>query len=225
MKFMGVDVIAPEGVLKPRRETETLGNHAVQCLLEFPVDRTLRVIDMCCGSGNLAVAIAARVAHCKVWAADLKSAAMQVAKFNCELNALADRIEVRQGDLFAAFTDDRLEGTIDMIVCNPPYISTSRLDGPKADLLVDEPREAFDGGPFGISVHQRLVREAVAFLKPGGFLLCEFGEGQARQVGTLIARSKAYHPAEFIADANGVPRVAVARRFAPAGEPNGRSTA
>ena len=82
-----------------------------------------------------------------------------------------------------------------------------------AGLLTDEPREAFDGGPFGLSIHQRLVREALAYLKPGGTLMCEFGEGQSRQVVTLFERSKAYHPPKLVCDGNGMPRMAVARKL------------
>ncbi|MBY3224456.1 peptide chain release factor N(5)-glutamine methyltransferase [Rhizobium laguerreae] len=214
-KFMDVDITAPEGVLKPRAETEILGKRAVEYLLRIGLDRPIRVIDMCCGSGNLAVAIALHVPDCRVWAADLTEAAVRAAKRNVERHKLSDRIEIRQGDLFAAFAADNLKDTVDLVVCNPPYISAARLDGPSADLLLKEPREAFDGGPFGLSIHQRLIRDAVMFLKPDGLLMCEFGEGQHRQVAALIERSKAYHRYEQVVDTIGIPRVAVVRRLDP----------
>ncbi|MBB4193034.1 release factor glutamine methyltransferase [Rhizobium aethiopicum] len=213
LKFMDVDILAPEDVLKPRAETELLGRRAVDYLREIGARRPLRVVDMCCGSGNLAVAIAIHVADCRVWATDLTNAAVGAARRNVKRHGLSDRIEVRQGDLFAALDGDRLQETIDLVVCNPPYISASRLDGPSAHLLRGEPREAFDGGPFGLSIHQRLIRDAVAFLKPGGFLMCEFGEGQDRQVASLIGRSKGYQSLENAVDPRGIPRVAVARRL------------
>jgi release factor glutamine methyltransferase len=99
-----------------------------------------------------------------------------------------------------------------MVVANPPYISTARLAKDRATLLEREPIEAFDGGPYGISVHQRLVRDAVAVLRPGGWLLFEIGLGQERQVKLLFDRAKSYTGVEFVADAEGRPRVAVARR-------------
>ena len=98
-----------------------------------------------------------------------------------------------------------------MIVCNPPYISTGRLEGESAHLLENEPREAFDGGPYGISIQQRLVREAPAFLKPGGLLLFEFGVGQERQAQSLLTRSRVFERLDFPTDEEGRPRVAVAR--------------
>ena len=223
LKFMDVDIIAAADVLKPRAETEILGRRAVEQLLQIGVVRPIRVVDMCCGSGNLAVAIAIHVPDCRVWAADLTDSAVIAAKRNIERHGLSNRVEIRQGNLFAALEGDGLEGTIDLVVCNPPYISAARLDGPSAQLLLEEPREAFDGGPFGLSIHQRLIRDAVAFLKPGGFLMCEFGEGQDRQVASLIGRSKAYHPYENVLDAKGIPRVAVARRLGPDGSPPQRS--
>jgi release factor glutamine methyltransferase len=212
-RFMGVELIAPRGVLKPRIETELLAQRAIDALNDMGSHSRPLVIDICCGSGNLALALATYVPTCRIWAADLTDDAVIAARQNVALHDLAARVEVRQGDLFAALAVDTLEGSVDLIVCNPPYISTSRLDGPSADLLTDEPREAFDGGPFGLSIHQRLVREALAYLKPGGILMCEFGEGQSRQVVTLIERSKAYHPPELVCDDNDMPRVAVARKL------------
>ncbi len=136
-----------------------------------------------------------------------------MARRNVDRLATGARVSIRQGDLFAAFEGDNLEGTVDMIVCNPPYISTGRLEGDRAHLLENEPREAFDGGPYGISIHQRLVRDAVAFLKPGGWLLFEFGEGQDRQAAALLARIKTYEPVTFATDRDGKPRVAIVRKI------------
>ena len=110
---------------------------------------------------------------------------------NVEHLGLGDRVEVCQGDLFAGLADQGLEGTIDIVVCNPPYISSGRLAGDRAELLEHEPREAFDGGPYGLSIHQRVMADAPRFLKPGGWLLMEFGLGQHRQVKILLDRTQA----------------------------------
>jgi len=202
--------LAPD-VLVPRQETELLGRSAVAILRDRTPGSTL--IDMCCGSGNLALAIAAEVPSARVWAADLTDSTIALARSNAERLAVQDRVTIRQGDLFGALEDDGLAGAVDMIVCNPPYISTARLEGESAHLLDAEPREAFDGGPYGISIHQRLIRDAVDFLKPDGWLLFEFGEGQDRQVAALIARAKAYEPVTFARNEDGVPRVALLRKL------------
>jgi HemK-like putative methylase len=214
VRFMGVDLELAPDVLVPREETELLGRNAAAILTERAGPAT--VIDMCCGSGNLALGIAAEVPLARVWGADLTDSTVALARRNVERLSLGDRVVIRQGDLFAALAGEDLAGAVDMIVCNPPYISTSRLEGDSAHLLASEPREAFDGGPYGISIHQRLIREAAAFLKPGGWLLFEFGEGQDRQATALLARTKAYEAVTFAEDSAGKPRVALARRLGDA---------
>lgn len=216
-RFMGVELELAPDVLVPREETELLGARAVAVLRDIGADAV--VVDMCCGSGNLALAIAAAVPAARVWGADLTDGTVALARRNAERLGLGGRVSIRQGDLFGALAGEGLEGRVDAVVCNPPYISTARLEGESAHLLENEPREAFDGGPYGISIHQRLVREAADFLKPGGWLMFEFGEGQHRQVAALVARARAYEPVAFAEDAQGRPRVAVARKLA--GQPSG----
>jgi HemK-like putative methylase len=213
-RFLGVELSLAPNVLVPRRETELLGSRAIAivgAMAAAPV-----VVDMCCGSGNLALAIASHCPEARLWAADLTDETVALAQGNVERLSLAGRVAVRQGDLFEALAKDDLAGAVDMIVCNPPYISSSRLDGKSAHLLAQEPREAFDGGPYGISILQRLIRDAVDFLKPGGWLLCEFGEGQERQMAALLARSKAYEEPSF-GFIGGKPRVMMARMRRPGG--------
>ena len=106
-----------------------------------------------------------------------------------------------------------LEGSVDLVVCNPPYISTGRLEKDRAELLVHEPREAFDGGPYGLSIHQRVLKDALPFLVPGGSLLFEIGAGQDRQIKILFERARAYEGVTLLGD-GAVPRVAMGRKKA-----------
>ena len=212
-RFLGLEMAVAEGALVPREETELLGRTALDLLRREAAGRTLRVIDMCCGSGNLACAIAAHHPAVEVWASDLTDGAIAVARQNVRQLGLDARVTVVQGDLFAPLAGQGLEHTIDMVVCNPPYISTGKLSKERAALLVHEPREAFDGGPYGVSIFQRVVRDAAAFLKPRGHLLFEIGEGQERQVTLLLARTGSYQPATTIANAAGTPRGVVAVRL------------
>lgn len=212
--FMGVELELAPDVLVPRKETELLGRQALNILQD--IEGEPLVIDMCCGSGNLALAIASASPAVRMWGADLTDETVALACRNVHRLGLEGRIAIHQGDLFGALAGQGLEGKVDMIVCNPPYISTARLDGESAHLLENEPREAFEGGPYGISIHQRLVREAADFLKPGGWLLFEFGEGQSRQVAALVIRARAYDPVSFAEDEEGRPRVAITRALSPA---------
>jgi methylase of polypeptide subunit release factors len=122
------------------------------------------------------------------------------------------RVHVRQGDLFASLAADHLEGHVDLIVCNPPYISSFRLAGEKSYLLASEPKEAFDGGPYGLSIHQRVLRDALSYLRLGVWIALEFGQGQERQVRAIISRMRQYGNIGMIMDATGLPRVAIAQK-------------
>ena len=225
-EWMGIEITVSPEVLAPRKETELLARTAIAHLkaIKAPV-----VIDMCCGSGNLGCAIAHYVADSRVFACDLTDACVALARENAAKLALADRLTVHQGDLFDSLVGENLTGavdlgsvdlgSVDLVVCNPPYISSSRLEKDRATLLQHEPRAAFDGGPYGLTIQQRVIREAAPFVKAGGALAFEIGEGQDRQITTLFARAKRiWADVELVNDENGTARVAVARRTAVAAQ-------
>ncbi len=211
--FMGVELEAAPGALVPREETEILGQRALSVIRAIAEEKgSVRVIDMCAGSGNLGCAIGAAVPEARIWMSDLTDETVALARRNVERLALGDRVEVAQGDLFAGLEGKGLEGTIDVVICNPPYISSGKLEGDRKELLDSEPREAFDGGPYGIAIHQRVIKDALAYLEDDGWLMFEFGLGQDWQLGLLFKRSKAYGPVEFENDADGNPRAAFAQK-------------
>lgn len=213
-RFLGIDMIAAPGALIPREETELLGHAALEIIAEN-FSSSAHVLDVCCGAGNLACAIAVKAAHAKVWASDLTDGCVTVAERNVAHHGLGERVAVHQGDLLGAFDGLGLEQEIDVIVANPPYISTKRLtEGDRSELLDHEPREAFDGGPYGLSIHQKLIKQAPSMLKSGGYLIFEFGLGQDRQVLALFKRAKVYE-IDLLSDEEGNARVAVARRKSP----------
>jgi HemK-like putative methylase len=207
ISFLGVELETAPGVLIPREETELLGNKAIEILRARGDSPAF--IDMCCGAGNLACAIASAIPAARGWASDLTDATVSLARKNVARLGLSERVAVVQGDLFS-----KLEGLgkVDAVVCNPPYISTSRLEKDRAHLLEKEPREAFDGGPYGLTIHQRVIKEALPFVKPDGWLLFELGLGQEKQLKLLFARVKEWAELQFVCDASGAPRVAFAQR-------------
>jgi release factor glutamine methyltransferase len=207
--FLGIDLHVAPGALVPREETEILGRTAIEVLQG---EGGTRAIDMCCGAGNLACAVASHISTLKVWASDLTDGCVSVARKNVELLGLGDRVTVVQGDLFAPLEPLELAGTIDAVMCNPPYISTGRLEKDRAELLEHEPREAFDAGPYGLAIHQRVVKDALPYLRPGGWLLFEIGVGQEKQVKILFDRARAYDEVQMANDADGKPRVVYARK-------------
>lgn len=209
--FMGIELLVAPGALVPRPETELLGRTAIEALHQLNLP-TARVIDMCCGAGNLGCAIALGRPGAQVWASDLTDACVAIARRNVAHHGITERMSVLQGDLFGAFSGLQLEHSIDLIVCNPPYISETRLKGDRAPLLELEPREAFAAGPYGLSIHMRVAKDAPGYLRPGGMLLFEIGPGQERQVTTLLERSKGYEGIRVVANEDGEGRVIVSVR-------------
>lgn len=207
--FMGIELLVGPGALVPRPETELLGRTAIESVRRTRLPAP-QIVDMCCGAGNLACAIALNIPDACVWATDLTEECVGLARRNAAHHALQSRIAVLRGDLFEALSDLQLERTIDMIVCNPPYISESRLKGDRASLLTEEPREAFAAGPYGLSIHMRVTKDAPRYLRPGGLLLFEVGRGQDRQVATLLERNDAYENVRVIMDEAGAGRVVMA---------------
>ena len=175
--FLGRDFYVDERVLIPRPETELLAERAIALLREEKYSPT--ALDMCCGSGCLAVSMALGDPRAQVHAADLSEGALAVTKLNAD--RLHARVTLHQGDLFDAVSIHQI---YHVIVSNPPYI-------PAADCLElqeevrREPLMALDGGTDGYDFYRRIAMDAPWFLQPGGTLLMEVGYGQAERVMAL----------------------------------------
>jgi release factor glutamine methyltransferase len=214
--FMGYDFLTEPGTIYPREVSAIVVTTLIElvrsgALAPMP-GQPLRVIDQCGGSGNLGCVTAMTLPEAHVWSSDLLPNSSALARRNVAKHGLESRVEVLTGDLFHALDGLGLEGKIDAITCSPPFISTGRLTRDRAYLLAHEPREAFDAGPYGISMHQRLAKESLPMLRPGGYLIVEFGEGQAKQVESIVNRTRAYDRVDVLSDAAGEPRAIRARK-------------
>ena len=211
--FMGLELLAGPEALVPRRETELLGTAALELLRQMVAGRGFAfVIDVCTGSGNLALALAHYEPRCEVIGGDLSPEAIDLARRNAEHVGLADRVRFVRGDLFALGDGSaRLRGAADLIVCNPPYISTGKVAQMPREIANYEPRLAFDGGQFGISILLRLVAEAPEFLKPESWLCFEVGVGQGEPTARRLERSGTYAVVERVRDGDGDVRAILAR--------------
>jgi release factor glutamine methyltransferase len=207
--FMGLELEFTQGIFIVRPETEILGNTTVDILrgLSNPV-----LIDMGCGSGNLTCGISHALPGLTVHAVDILKVCVDQTTKNVARYNLTNRASIHLGDFFAPLESLKLENKIDAVISAPPYIAASRLKSDRAYLVEYEPREAFDGGPFGFAIQQRLIKESLRMLKPGGHMLFEFGAGQDKQVKGLINRAGGYDKIDFSTDTNGIPRVVIARK-------------
>jgi release factor glutamine methyltransferase len=210
-RFMGLEFKSGPQSFIPRKETEILAHAALERLQQIVTSRgPAKIIDVCTGSGNLATTLASRQPACRVFAVDLLADAVALAKENAALHKLQDRIEFRMGDLFAPFAQDNLEGSVDMIICNPPYMSSSKARALPRELAEFEPRAAFDAGSVGLAVISRLISEAPQYLKPDSWLCFEIGAGQGPFLISRLKQSGAYRRVETEKDEAGEVRALLA---------------
>lgn len=203
-QFMGVELLASAEALIPRVETELLGWAALELLRKVLPERgDATVIDVCTGSGNLALALALHEPRVRVWGADLSQEAVALARRNAVHLELADRVQFRCGDLLAPFDSPEFLGQADLLVCNPPYISSAKVDTMSDEIIGHEPRLAFDGGPLGIRILLRLINQAPRFLRAGGWLAFEVGLGQGRGIRQRLEMQGAYVDIREVRDKNG----------------------
>ncbi|HJW11293.1 MAG TPA: peptide chain release factor N(5)-glutamine methyltransferase [Albitalea sp.] len=215
-RFMGLELLAGKEALIPRRETELLGRAALAVLQRLAATRErVTVVDVCTGSGNLALALAQHEPKAQVFASDLSEEAVALARRNAEHVGLSSRVELRAGDLLAPFDEPRFHGAVDLLVCNPPYISSQKVPAMASEISEHEPRLAFDGGPLGVRILQRLLREAPRFLASGGWLAFEVGHGQGPAVLKRLQAQGDFAATQTVADAQGEIRAILASRAAP----------
>lgn len=205
--FMGIELISDKRALIPRKETELLGKKAIELLEEKGSKSNINVIDVCCGSGNLGIAIAYYNKNCLVYSTDLSEDAVKLAQDNVKLLKLDNRVNVKQSDLLSAFETDAFFEKIDLIVCNPPYISSSKVQKMDSEISSNEPVLAFDGGMLGIKIIQKLISEAPKFLVKDGWLVFEVGAGQGDFIAQICQRTGLYQKINLIQDNSGVIRV------------------
>jgi release factor glutamine methyltransferase len=169
-EFYGLRVRLEPGVFVPRRRTELVVTVAVRLL---PRDRLPVVVDLCCGTGAIGLAVAAGVPELELHAADLDPAAVRCAQRN-----LASTGQVHQGDLFDALPDC-LRGRVDVLAVNTPYVPTDAIASMPPEARDHEARTALDGGPDGLALARRVAAEAAAWLVEGGSVVVETSEQQA----------------------------------------------
>lgn len=211
--FMGIELLSDKRALIPRKETEILGKKALEISLAFKSKNPVRVMDICCGAGNVGLAIAQNNPEVEVFCTDLSIEAIELTEENITFLSLNHRAHAKDGDLFSAFEENSFYGKTDLIVCNPPYISSAKVNKMNTEISNHEPTLAFDGGMFGTKIIQRLIMESPKFLIKGGWLLFEVGVGQGDFILRLFENSNEYDQLSSIMDKAGNIRVIVARKM------------
>lgn len=203
-EFYGRRFTVDARVLIPRSETELLVEAALQVL---PKDAPVRVLDLCTGSGCVAISIAAERPQASVWAVDVSADALAVARLNAEKLGVDGRVTFFEGDLFAPVP---AEAKFDVIVSNPPYVKRGELATLQREVQA-EPKLALDGGVDGLDLVKRVIDGAMPRLKPGALLALEIGEDQGAAVKELLTRAGG-HDARIEKDLARHDRIALAQK-------------
>lgn len=205
-EFYGRAFRVTADVLTPRPETE----HLVDAVLEWSKGQPVsRVLDLCTGSGAIAVSIAAEMPETQVVATDISEPALAVARSNVEALGVGAKVDLRLGSLFEPVAGERFA----IVVCNPPYVAAGERDALPPEVREHEPDVALFGGPDGLEVIRPLCSQALAHLRPGGLLALEIGWRQGETVQKLLAEA-GFQTIELRPDLQGHPRVVLASNHA-----------
>jgi len=203
-EFWGMDLIVSPAVLIPRPETE----HLIETVLELAAARSstlkIRIIDVGTGSGCIALALAKELRQGEILATDVSTAALEIARANAVRHQFDGRIHFREADLLGGFEDN----LFDFVVSNPPYVGDSEEDEVQLEVRKFEPRNAVFAGPTGLEIIARLIPQARAALKPGGWLVMEISGAMVEGVKQLL---NGWEEIRIVKDLQSIPRVIAAR--------------
>jgi release factor glutamine methyltransferase len=212
-EFWGMDLIVSPAVLIPRPETE----HVIETVVELagveraggrgrsPDTSRLRIADVGTGSGCIALALAKELAQAEIHACDISVAAVEVARANAARHQLESRIQFRHADLLSGVENS----SFDFIVSNPPYVGESEEDHVQLEVRKFEPRDAVFAGPTGLEVIARLIPQAHAALRPGGWLVMEISGTISEKVRQLL---EGWNDVRIRPDLQSIPRIVQARK-------------
>jgi release factor glutamine methyltransferase len=205
-EFFGLEFEVTPDVLIPRPETEIIVEETVSITQQIEVKQPL-IVDAGTGSGCLAVTLAREIEGLRVIATDISTAALRVARRNAARHGLISRIDFIAANLFDAFREIPFA---DIIISNPPYVSHQELPALQREVRDWEPRVALTDFDDGLTFYRRLLKDAPARLKPGGFLICEMGYTQSDAVSAMIDPAVWSAP-RILRDLQEIPRTIVLR--------------
>ncbi len=203
-EFYKLDFLVTPAVLIPRPETEFLVERVLTVVRDNQLAAPL-IIDAGTGSGCIAVTLAVELPAARLIATDISSAALAVARQNAARHNVAERVEFYEGDLLAPLAALGVEGAVDVLASNPPYVAANEPELMQSEVRDYEPHVALFGGDDGLIFYRRLLAEGFAYVKPGGYLVCEIGYAQFNAITDLVAASR-WRLADVTHDLQGIPR-------------------
>ena len=205
-EFINLELYVNQDVLIPRQDTEILVEEVMNILQNIKAEN-IQILDMCTGSGAIAIALAKNVEKCIVDAVDISSGALEVVRKNVVKNQVEDKINIINSDLFSKVPNKKYN----LIVSNPPYIERNVIEN--LDKQVQkEPIIALDGGEDGLDFYKKIINEASSYLESNGYLCFEIGYNQKNEVQNLLSNSGKYQDIYCKKDLCGNDRVIIAKK-------------
>lgn len=203
-EFYGLDFLVTPDVLIPRPETELIVETAIEILCGR---KSAQFCEVGVGSGCISVSILHEIKSANAVGFDVSRKALQVAQMNAETHTVSERLELKISDVFEALEDEKF----DLIVSNPPYISSEETKNLQPEVRDFEPTTALTDGADGFSIIEKIIIDAPIFLKEGGFLLLEIGFAQASRVRGMFS-PRIWNDVAILPDLQGIPRMVKAQR-------------
>lgn len=207
--FRGLELKVTSAVLIPRPETELIVDEALRVASLPPLagKEKLTALDLCTGSGCIAISMCVEMPSAVVFATDISWDALSIASENAGRLNVEGRIVFMQGSLFRALAGLKLKGAVDIILSNPPYVPEAELFGLEPEVKDHEPRNALSAGPDGLAYIREIISVAHEYLRPGGRLIMEIGWGQDGPVMELFEKNGSYRDVNVIKDLSGIERI------------------
>lgn len=205
-EFWSISFKVSPGVMIPRPETELI----IEKVLELSSRKDETIVDIGTGCGNIAISLAKELPQTRIIATDTEKIALEVAKANASREKLSNIIFSR-GSLFSPLKELKLERKCDFIVSNPPYVSEDEWAGLARETRNHEPKSSLVAGESGLEVISNLVQGAPPYLKSGGYLLIEIGQGQKDKVLSFFKSGSSWVDLDFFKDLAGIPRIVLGR--------------
>ncbi len=214
-EFMNCTIKVSSDVLIPRYETEILVEEAIKIFDNFyKNNEKVNILDLCTGSGNIVISMAKALKKYKekifFYAVDISEKALSIAEENSFYNETSENVRFILGDLFRPIYSYPLEGALDIIISNPPYIRTKDIKFLSPDVK-KEPILALDGGEDGLKFYRKIIKESGVFLKNNGFLILEIDDILAKSIFELLEKHN-FYDIKIQKDYNSLERVVFARK-------------
>lgn len=210
-EFYGLDFLVTPAVLIPRPETEFLVERVIKLAADSSKEQNSLIVDIGTGSGCIAISLAVHLPQARFIATDISAAALEVARANAGRHRVADRIKFLEGDELEPLAQLGLEGAVDVLVSNPPYVEEATSQFVQREVREWEPHAALFGGADGLDFYRRLLPDAACYLKTGAFVVLEIGYSQLDSISAMIAGS-VLELVDARPDLQGIPRTMCIRR-------------